>query len=527
MRQPVEQAACGPYTVFALRPDTLFELADGSLELSAEASYRVRLQAGAERDVLHGALEMLGDADEGLLRFGNFFGQAELGRRTLAVRSNRLRSGQVEAMLDDIEERVAALPFAYATPVLAAYRRDEVRGPNVLYHAFAHLRDGMRGVGKHDLPAAVERILAQPHEQLNRGVPVERPIGTVDSLDPDVFLGILTQPERLQAVDPSTRLAAGAAAQRLGGRLPDVVDVSPVATSYDSVANRFVLAALDTALDVARRFIAAARVKRTPAMTVNIREAQAYTRRLERWRRHRIFDALTPATAFPLESTVLRGRPGYRQLTRWYIDLLARSRQDVQPGIAQLLELRDAAEIYEHWCFYQVVDATTRTLRRRPTLRPLPADEWGVTVPWGTALTSAMFRSSPIGAIADRSSPRLSLGPTPIRFVCGRTLPCAHPGVFTYSMPSSSGRSPVRSEPKTTTRPTCSQRRSRKPICTRCTPTETRSARRAFGSCTPAIVARLTSFPTPGRWPGRAIGLKGWGHSRSCRETDTTTLRSW
>lgn len=205
----------------------------------------------------------------------------------------------------------------------------------------------------------------------------------MDRLDPNVFLEILTRPERLRTVGLNTRVAGSAAASKLKGRLPEVVDIRPVTASYDTAANRFTLAALDAALDIARRFAAAARDKRSPAMAANMLEAQTYARRLELWRRHRIFDGLAPATAFPLESTVLRGRSGYRELTRWYVDLLARSRRTDEPGIGRLLELRDASDVYEHWCFYEVVAAASRLLGRTPTLRPLPVDEWSVTLPWG------------------------------------------------------------------------------------------------------------------------------------------------
>lgn len=168
MRRRVEEAGCGPYTLFALQTDTLFELPDGSLELFAEASYRIHLGTEAERDVLRGALDVLGNSDEGLLRFGNFIGKAQLGGRTLAVGSRRLSLAQVDAMLDDIEQRVGALPFAAATPVLTAYERDERRGPDVLYHAYAHLRDGdacgwsARSPGRHRTATRPAARTAQP-----------------------------------------------------------------------------------------------------------------------------------------------------------------------------------------------------------------------------------------------------------------------------------------------------------------------------------------------------------------------------
>lgn len=377
----VSEATCGAYRLIALRPATLSEGSRGALELMAEERYLVRFSEGADQDVLRGALEPLGPG-QALLRFGNYFGRAELGGRALHVVSRRLSSGQIDTMLDEIEAVAAALPFAAGTPVTVGYARDEPRGPEILYQSYAHLRDGMRGIGVHDLPGAVERVLAQPHDQLTRGTPTPRPLGTVDRLEPDVFLGMLTRPERLRRVPPTSAASSSPTAAQLGGRLPENVDISPVEPSYDTVPNRFVIATLHAALDVARRFISAARSKRSAAMAANVIEAERYARRLERWAQHRIFDGLTPAAAFRGESTVLRGRSGYKELARWYIDLLARSRRDA-PGTAHLLELRDAADIYEQWCYYEVVAAVGRALDRVPKLRVLPADEWSMRVPWG------------------------------------------------------------------------------------------------------------------------------------------------
>ena len=378
----VPDAACGQYTIHAVRPDTLSIAGDGSVQLWAEARYRVHLDREARRDVLRGALEMLGE-DQALLHFGNFVGVAELGGRRLAVRSRRLASDQIDAMLDGIERRSAALPFSAASPVAATYRRDLAASPDVPYHAYAHLRDGMRALGPHDLPSAIGRILAHPHEQLIRGDPMPRPIGSVDRVDPDLFERVLTHPERLRVVDPARRIAASAVATALRNRLPETVDVRDPATSYDTLPNRFVLTAIDAAIRVARQFIAAAQRRRLPSMATNVSEAELYARRLERWRRHRIFDGLTPAREVPLHSTVLRGRPGYRELTRWYVDLLATTRTGDRLGIGPLLELRDAAEIYELWCFFEVLAAVVRVLQVSPVLRPLAADEWGVGVPRG------------------------------------------------------------------------------------------------------------------------------------------------
>jgi predicted component of viral defense system (DUF524 family) len=101
---------------------------------------------------------------------------------------------------------------------------------------------------------------------------------------------------------------------------------------------------------------------------------------LSRWRRHPALANVQPAKRPPVNSTVLRGRPGYREVTRFFADLQARTRLLDEADAQQLLELRDAALIYEYWCYFQVVDAVQDTLRRAPTPTAFQPKSFGSTI---------------------------------------------------------------------------------------------------------------------------------------------------
>jgi hypothetical protein len=109
-------ARCGAYELVAQRPGSLSVRADGTVELFAEDSYLVKVREDADRGVLRGGLMMPAGASEGILRFGNFIGGAELDGRPLLVRSRRLEPAAVEEMLDGVCSWLAALPFGIDTP---------------------------------------------------------------------------------------------------------------------------------------------------------------------------------------------------------------------------------------------------------------------------------------------------------------------------------------------------------------------------------------------------------------------------
>lgn len=383
MSTTIATASCGPYELVAQHPGSLHESDDGAVELVAERHYLVRLHADAARDVLAGALTVPRGGSEGLLHFGNFVGIAELGGRRLVVRSNRLPTNAAHEMLDAVAEHLASLPFGATAPTAAFYARDRNIAPDALYHAFAFLRDGLRARGRHDLPGAIERILSRPHEALHQHDAQLVPLAAASQIDAATLAAIQSEPELLSPIGPESPLAAHPLARRLKGRMPELVRIRPLARTTDNRENRFVVAALDAMIDITRRFGRFASASRKTSSATNAQEAVEIAERLERWRRHRTFEQLKPERQVPINSTVLRGRAGYRELLGFYSDLLARTRLSNPHDMHALLELRDAALIYEYWCYFRVVEAVGDVLGQPARLGRLAVTPSGTHVPYG------------------------------------------------------------------------------------------------------------------------------------------------
>lgn len=385
MTLTAQHEICGPYELIAEPPRSNFKVTNGGvLELQAEQTYVVkRLSEDAPRDVLKGALEIPAAGNEGRLNFGNFIGQAELGGRRLQVHSNRLRAIAVDAMLDEVCAELAALPFFADTPTGATYARERALGPSPLYHAFALLRDAWRESGPRSLREAVERILATPHERLELDEPLLAPLGAVDRIDADTLEAIVSEPELLGRVDPGSPLASHPLAQRLGGRMPDWIRTQPYAQSTDNAENRFVVGAIEGMIDVLRRFERQVREEKRPAAAANGREAAEISAYLRRSLRHRVLEKVPAVRDLPQQSTVLRARPGYRELLRLHTELLGRSRFGEPSDVQRLLELRDAATIYEFWCYFQVVASVTAVLGEEPQLSRFKVDQLASKMPNG------------------------------------------------------------------------------------------------------------------------------------------------
>lgn len=420
MTAVVSRARCGRYEIVAQRQGSLAVADDGSVELQAEQSYLVILDEGAEPAVLKGAFSVPVGGREGRLRFGNFIGRSELGGRRLNVLSERLDADATDSMLDEVSAWFSSLPFAAAGPVGGSYSSARRQSPRVLYHTFALLRDAFRSLGPHDLREALERVLASPYESLQLDDPRLVPIGTASRIDSATLDSIVASPALLRRVAPSSRLAGTAAARRLGGVLPERVSVRPFLHSTENAENRFVAGFVEMALDALTRFERAAAQQKSPPGEANAREAREIADFLSRCRRHPVLAELEPLHEVPLRSAALRSRPGYRDLLRLHYDLLGRL-QVAKPHDAQrLLETRNAADIYEHWCYVRVLDALGRLLgppaaRGRFEASTHQAElRWGYRVSWPQveAIYNATFsRSGPRGYRRRYDSYSLSLRP--------------------------------------------------------------------------------------------------------------------
>lgn len=398
---PVAEARCGRYTLVAQREGSLREAAGGALEIDAERPYLVRDYDGLE---LAQVIERRAGSVEGWLRMGNFIGETSLGGRRIVVASTRATSGQVDRMLADLTEALSALPSGFAAPVGIAYDRDSLAGRDVLSQAYAFVRDALRPVGPHDLPAAVHRVLARPHERLVRE---ERdlPVGAVDRLDGSALVGIASRPERLLPARPGSRAGSTELARRLGGRLPGVVHSSRSRPSIDTVENRFVRTVLEAAKFVVRSFEHRLRTSGHPAAAAHGAEARALAAHVDLWLRHPVMDAVAAAPRIPVHSTVLRGRPGYRDITRFYLDLIARSRLLDAGTARRIIDARDVAAIYECWCYTQVVRAVARALDAPVAPVPTREGEFGFDLTRGGHVVigdvrvsfNRTFRGSPGG----------------------------------------------------------------------------------------------------------------------------------
>jgi len=330
--------------------------------LLAEDTYIVRALPGATvRSGLSGALRVLPGAKEGQLRFGNFVGLAELDGRIIRVDSRRMSLPEADAMLRNLVETLQKLPARALSSTGAAFDRTLQAGEEIDLLAYLVVRDAVRGKGPHDLTTAMSRVLSRPNERLvdERRV---RPIWSADRIDGGTLVDMVAPGFERIRVPADSPLSGSPVTVALNDVLPLHIRVGGSTPTTDTLENRFLATVLDRCLAIVRTVVAHAARDVAPAMEPLRAEAVQLATTLERWRLHRVLRDLTPLKRLPTTSTVLRGRPGYRDVFRFYADLLGRTRIVPPSAAMRIVGLRDVATLYEWWCFFQVVGIASEVL---------------------------------------------------------------------------------------------------------------------------------------------------------------------
>jgi hypothetical protein len=291
------------------------------------------------------------------------------GGKLLRIDSRRISVPDADRMVTELVSAVASLPARAHAATGAAFDRPLTGTAEFDLIAYLVIRDAIRGHGPHDLTAAMERILQRPHERLSYEV-ADRPIWALDRLDGSTLVDIAARPIERIPVPSGSRLASTPITTRLHGALPARVRIRRARPTTETQENRFVATVLDRCLATVRAVAAHARRENAASMRPLEEEAAKLGSTIERWRQHRVLDDLQPSARLPASSTVLRGRPGYRDVLRLYADIIGQPRIVPPAALWRIVGQRNIATLYEWWCLFQLIDAVSATLG--PTVRIVP-----------------------------------------------------------------------------------------------------------------------------------------------------------
>jgi hypothetical protein len=276
-----------------------------------------------------------------------------------------------QALLDDLHQRAAQLPFTIAAPTGRGVT-ESLRPPTPLF-TYYFLRQHAE-----EIHQAVNIILADPHRLLSEQSEYV-PLFQASEADSDVLLEILHNPSEWISVH-DTVLGDLPLAKMLDNRLPRRVWQRLPAETFDSAENRFVLAFLEQLLVAAESLPAQLWWKNVPSE--HRAAIHALSSLLRQTIYHPMFAEVGILTYLPLSSQVLLRREGYRDvLLLW--QRFHQARRPLFEPLQRAIDLRDVAMLYEIWVFFALSQAIACALGEQPTLELKLSDEHGLV--WSSA----------------------------------------------------------------------------------------------------------------------------------------------
>jgi uncharacterized protein len=270
----------------------------------------------------------------------------------------------LEQTLTDLFARLATSPFALSAAT-ERYVRESQRSPSLLFafHFFRHHGD--------ELIRALQAILGRPHQRLTTDPELVRP-HAVRQIDREAMIHMLTVSHPVPVALPSDRQRL-TPLQRLR---PERVWQNIPTETYDTPENRFV-AAISRRMLTTIQTVQRVRWYADQNIDLHTRTKIAHVAaNLALLTMDTRFASLGPMTVTPSQSRVLQRRDGYRELSALW-QRFQRSRQPLFTHLQHAIDLRNIADLYELWVWFELIDQITSITAVTPISVPLP-DDFGI-----------------------------------------------------------------------------------------------------------------------------------------------------
>ena len=263
--------------------------------------------------------------------------------------------------LADLFARVSSSPFVLGG-LTERMVREAQAPPNTLFafHFYRHYGA--------DLIRSLQAIQGRPHQQLAATSELVQ-LHEVRRVEQESMVRMLLAGHASPSM-PTEHLDRMTPLQRLS---PERVWQNTPIETFDTSENRFVLS-------VCRRMLVTIHLLRRAAWYATANIDAATRRRIDQAAEHLAgltmdarFAALGPMVNVPVHSRVLQRRDGYHELAKLW-NLFQRSRQPMFEQMQSAIDLRNIADLYEFWVWFELLERVREITGTEATYEPVPGD---------------------------------------------------------------------------------------------------------------------------------------------------------
>jgi hypothetical protein len=295
------------------------------------------------------------------LNLVNCVGSVCLGPIDLDVRCAKLERTDFYKLVDEVSRYLTQLPFSHRGPG-SAYRSAYKSERPIEYHIMIYVNHLLKS---NSLQAAVEQIIANPHVLFTKERHMVR-MEQARRIDSLTVKNICAVPRYFERIRPGSSLSVRPLSHSLQdtsleNHFPGSVLSSRMISILDNPENQFVLHVLESMLD------AVGRVKLSPQCTLDAHtEAGRIQEEIEHLLGHDLFREVSRPRMLNLSSQVLQRRAGYREMLTYYSEMTLPPTPAWSEDLRRILELKDAATLYEYWVFIEICKIIEKTIGAGP-----------------------------------------------------------------------------------------------------------------------------------------------------------------
>ena len=344
------------------------------------------------------------------INFRNYVGLTRIGPIHLRVKNSKIGDDLFQSMLDFIADRYINLIFNFANSTVGQSYSKEKPGPDIAYVEYLFLKKFLLDQAP-NIDGIIAAIISNPHHRLHREVR-DSNIENIQHLDPNNVMEVVSDFHYLSTLrndHPLLKTTLGSILfHKTGRRLyPAKVKEESKYLELDNNENRFVKHLLEDVRTRLARFtrLLNQREEREGYLNPKIPENVAVLKaKLDTGLANPLWKEMGRMSFVPTNSQVLQRKEGYRQLFQLHSLLHLVTRYNFCLNFEYLLETKNAATLFEYWCFFvikEILDQTRKPVVWKPIVPEHPLEQHlssGISIEYGASISlsyNKRFSGSP------------------------------------------------------------------------------------------------------------------------------------
>lgn len=285
------------------------------------------------------------------LNFRNHLGMFDWAGVKIKVESAKINEDQFMALLEEISAFLVNLPFSYQGGG-GSFVKTRSLGTDVLYQIFMYIYSLLR---RKRIQGAIYQIISDPYIKYEKESCLHR-VEKVRSSGYGAIKQIIKNPQYLVKLAAGSGLRETQLSHKLNGMFPEKIRATRLCGLIDNPENQFCKYLLHHCLEITGR-LQEATTNNQIQERVNWALAE-----INRLLNLEFFQRITEIRQIPFSSQVLQKRTAYQDLFIIYnrLQQLIEIKQNI--NWEQMIELKDAAGLYEYWTFIKLCQAVEKVV---------------------------------------------------------------------------------------------------------------------------------------------------------------------